>query len=255
MRSYLQYYTLSQPVLSRYPDALVGNYAVYPSDGYRYWYDYFEYYVEGQPAIKDQKAMYRQWYKDFTATGFTFAMPVSYTWARTFNWYDYKNTDYRWFYNMLLVASNAGKSTPRSIPVITWVHWNTIFYPGEPDTSVIQFSKQCYQELLWHMLLRNTNTLAMWCSPEENAEEVGLIHEVYAAAQEYGEFLDHGFPINFEIPSQPGTVISGLLHKDKVLVRRTDFGENRKAVSIMAGTVPIEIPYKPGKCQIISLGD
>ena len=79
MRSYLQYYTLSQPVLSRFPKALVGNYAVYPANGYRYWYDYFEYYVEGQPAIKDQKAMYRQWYEDFPATGFNFGMPVSYT--------------------------------------------------------------------------------------------------------------------------------------------------------------------------------
>jgi hypothetical protein len=204
MRSYLQYYTLSQPVLSRYPEALVGNYAVYPADGFRYWYDYFEYYVEGQPAIEDQKAKYRQWYDDFPATGFTFAMPVSYTWARTFNWYDFENTDYRWFYNMLLVASNAGKSTPRNIPVITWVHWNTIFYPGEPDETVNQFSEKSYQELLWHMLLRNTNTLAMWCSPEENAQEIRLIHEVYAAAQEYEEFLDNGLPINFDVPSQPG---------------------------------------------------
>jgi hypothetical protein len=240
MRSYLQYYTLSQPVLSRYPEALVGNYAVYPADGLRYWYDYFEYYVEGQPAIEDQKAKYRQWYDDFPATGFTFAMPVSYTWARTFNWYDFENTDYRWFYNMLLVASNAGKSTPRNIPVITWVHWNTIFYPGEPDETVNQFSEKSYQELLWHMLLRNTNTLAMWCSPEENAQEIRLIHEVYAAAQ-------------FDVPSQPGMVISGLILDDNVLVRRTDFGDNKTPVTIMAGTTPITVPYDPGKCQLISL--
>ena len=255
MRSYLQYYTLSQPVLSRFPKALVGNYAVYPANGYRYWYDYFEYYVEGQPAIKDQKAMYRQWYEDFPATGFNFGMPVSYTWARTFNWYDFENTDYRWFYNMLLVASNAGKSTPREIPVITWVHWNTIFFPDEPDDSIIQFGEENYQELLWHMLLRNTSTIAMWCSPNENAKEVRLIHEVFAAAQEYGEFLDQGLPINFEVPSQPGTIISGLIHEDTVLVRRTDFNGNMDAVTIMAGTVPIEVPFMPGKCQIISLYD
>jgi hypothetical protein len=253
MRSYLQYYTLSQPVLSRYPEALVGNYAVYPNDGYRYWYDYFEYYVEGQPAIEDQKAKYRQWYEDFPATGFTFAMPVSYTWARIFNWYNFDNTDYRWFYNMLLVASNAGKSTPRNIPVITWVHWNTIFYPGEPDTTVKQMTEESYQELLWHMLLRNTNTFAMWCDPKENAQEIRLIQEVYSAAQEYGDFLDQGLPVNFDVPSQPGTVISGLILNDEVLVRRTDFTDNKEPVTIMAGTTHVNVPYRPGICQLISL--
>ena len=253
MRSYLQYYTLSQRVLSRFPEALVGNYAVYPADGYRYWYDYFEYYVEGQPAIKDQKAMYRQWYEDFPNTGFNFGMPVSYTWARTFNWYNFENTDYRWFYNMLLVASNAGKSTPREIPVITWVHWNTIFFPDEPDESIIQFSEDNYQELLWHMLFRKTNTLAMWCSTDENAKEVRLLHEVYSAAQKYGEFLDQGLPINFDVPSQPGTVISGLILDEKVLIRRTDFADNKEPVTIMAGTIPVSVPYAPGKCQLISL--
>jgi hypothetical protein len=253
MRSYLQYYTLSQPVLSRFPEALVGNYAVYPNDGYRYWYDYFEYYVDGQPCIEDQRAKYRVWYDDFPATGFTFAMPVSYTWARTFHWYDFENTDYRWFYNMLLVASNAGKSTPRNIPVISWVHWHTIFYPGEPDPSVIQMSEGSYQELLWHMLLRGTNTLAMWCGTEENAKEVLLIHEVWAAAQEFGDFLDEGLPINFDVQSQPGTVISGLILNDQVLIRRTDFDENKEPVTILAGTTPVKVPYSPGKCQIISL--
>jgi hypothetical protein len=253
MRSYLKYYTLSEPVLSRFPDALVGNYAVYPHDGYRYWYDYFEFYVEGQPAKQDQEAKYREWYHDFPLTGFTFAMPVSYTWARTFEWYDFENTDYRWFYNMLLVASNAGKSTPHSIPVVTWVHWHTIFYPGEPDGTIKQFSEERYQELLWHMLLRRTSTLAMWCEPEENEQEIRLIHEVYAAAQAYGEFLDEGLPINFEVPSEPGTVISGLILEGKVLVRRTDFAENTAPVTIMAGTTPISVPYAPGKCQVISL--
>jgi len=253
IRSYLQYFTLSEPVLSRFPDALVGNYAVYPNDGYRYWYDYFEYYVDGQPAIKDQKAMYRKWYDDFPTTGFTYAMPVAYTWARTFDWYDFKNTDYRWFYNMLLVASNAGKSTPRNIPVITWVHWNTIFYPGEPDDSIVQFSEESYKELLWHMLLRGTNTFAMWCSPHEYPQEVSLVHEVYATAQEYGEFLDHGLPINFDIPSHPGTVISGLILNDQALIRRTDFGLNMDPVTIIIGSKLILVPYLPGKCEVISL--
>ena len=253
MRSYLQYYTLSQPVLSRFPDALVGNYAVYPNDGWRYWYDYFEHYVEGQPAVKDQKAMYRKWYQDFPSTGFTFAMPVAYTWERTFDWYDFENTDYRWFYNMLLVASNAGRNTPMNIPVVTWVHWNTIFHPGEPDPMVVQMSEGAYKELLWHMLFRGTSTLAMWCSPEEYASEVSLIHEVYAEAQKYGEFLDNGLPVNFEVPSRPGTVVSGLIYEDYLLARRTDFGVNREPVFIMAGTTPVMVPYAPGKCQVIHL--
>lgn len=255
MRSYLQYYTLSQPVLSRFSKALVGNYGVYPNDGYRYWYDYFEYYVDGQPFIKDQKAKYRKWYDDFPTTGFTYAMPVIYTWARIFHWYDFKNTDYRWFYNMLLVASNAGKSTPQNIPVISWVHWNTIFHPIDPDPSIVQMSEESYKELLWHMLLRGTDTFSMWCSPDEYADEVRLPQEVYAAAQKYGEYLDHGLPINFDVPSQPGTVVSGLIHNDRVLIRRADFGDNKQPVTILAGTVAITVPYAPGKCQVISLTD
>jgi hypothetical protein len=252
MRSYLQYFTFSEPVLSMFPDALVGNYAVYPNDGYRYWYDYFEYYVDGQPCMKDQKARYRKWYNDFPATGYTFAMPVSYTWERIFQWYDYENADYRWFYNMLLVASNAGKSTPPSIPIISFVHWHTIF-SNDPDSSISQMSKTGYQELLWHMLLRGTDTFFMWSGAEEFPEEIRLVHEVYVAAQQFGEFLDHGIPINFDVPQNPGTVISGLALKDRVLIRRTDFGNNREQVKMMAGTSEILVDFLPGRCQIIRL--
>jgi hypothetical protein len=253
MRSYLQYYSYSEPVLSRFPHALVGNYAVYPNDGYRYWYDYFEYYVDGQPYKSDQRAKYRQWYNDFPLTGFTYAMPVVYTWAPTFSWYDYENTDYRWFYNMLLVASNAGKSTPANIPVISFVHWNTIFEPGTPDPAVKQMSADKYQELLWHMLLRGTDTFFMWSEEKEFPEEVRLLHEVYAAAQQYGRFLDHGMPITFDVPDKPGVVISGLILGDQVLVRRTDFGNNRDPVEILAGTKMVPVRYSPGKCMVIDL--
>ena len=71
MRAYLQSYSYSEPVLTQFPDALVGNYAVYPNDGYRYWYDYFEYYADGQPFKEEQNAKYRKWYNDFPLTGFT----------------------------------------------------------------------------------------------------------------------------------------------------------------------------------------
>ena len=182
-------------------------------------------------------------------------MPVSYPWARTFRWYDFEPTDYRWFYNMLLVASNAGKSTPQNIPIVSWVHFSTVFYPDEPDSSVVPMSQESYQELLWHMLLRGTDTFAMWCSENEYAEEVRLVQEVYAAAQQYGAFLEHGLPITFEVPSQPGAVVSGLVLEDQVLVRRTDFGSSTEPVEVLAGTNVITVDHAPGQCQIITLGN
>lgn len=253
MRSYIQRYSLSEPVLKSFPHALVGNYAVYPNDGYRYWYDYFEYYVDGQPFKKDQAAKYRKWYNDFPLTGFTFAMPVVYPWSGIYNWYDFKSSDYRWFYNMLMNAGNAGKSTPRSIPVISFVHWHTIFEGASPNVGIKQMSKDAYQELLWHMLLRGTDTFFMWCGKEEYPEEVNLLQNVYADAQKYGRFLDHGMPLTFDIPAQPGTVISGLMLGDSLLVRRTDFGNNHDPVKIIAGTKTISVNYEPGKCRIIAI--
>jgi hypothetical protein len=253
MRAYLQSYSYSEPVLSQFPGALVGNYAVYPNDGYRYWYDYFEYYAEGQPYKPDQRAKYRKWYNDFPLTGFTCAMPVIYPWAGIYKWYDFDNSDYRWFYNMLLNSNNAGKSTPRTIPVIAFVHWHTIFEGSGADSTVKQLSRECYQELLWHMLLRGTDAFFLWCMDNENAEEVRLLHQVYAEAQQYGKFLDYGIPVTFNLPEKPGTVISGLILGDSVLVRRTDFDQNRDNVQIMAGTRMIEVAYAPGKCSTISI--
>ena len=61
-------------------------------------------------------------------------------------------------------------------------------------------------------------------------EEVRLVHEVYSAAQQYGNFLDHGWPISYDVPKYPGTVISGLSVGDKVWGRRTDFGNNKLPV-------------------------
>jgi hypothetical protein len=114
-------------------------------------------------------------------------------------------------------------------------------------------SKESYQELLWHMLLRGTDTFFLWAEKHEFPEEVRLLHEVYAAAQKYGDFLDHGIPINFDVPNEPGTVISGLALGDSVLIRRTDFGINHEPVEIIAGTKPVTIEYAPEICRIISL--
>ena len=252
LRCRLQREVYAEPVKQSFPAALVGNYGVYPHNGHRYWYDYYEYYVDGQPCQADQQAKYRKWYDEFPETGYTFAMPVIYPWRRIFDWYDYTDTDYRWFYNMLLVASNAGQHTPAEIPVISFVHWHTIEAENTAGTAV-QFSQVKYRELLWHVLLRGTDTFFLWCPLNVAQEEIRLVHQVYAEAQQYGQFFSEGTPINFSVPKQPGTVISGLELNGRVLIRRTDFGESTESVPITVNGRQIEVPPAPGQCQIISL--
>ena len=137
-------------------------------------------------------------------------MPVVYTWYPTYGWYDFDDPDYRWFYNLLLVASNAGRSKPGQVPVISFVHWHTTAPPAAADPQVKQFSREAYQELLWHMLLRGTDTFFLWCPEAEDFEECRLVQQVYAAAQPYAEFFKRGTPITFEVPKRPGAVVSGL---------------------------------------------
>ena len=251
IRSQLQCQCFVEPVRSCFPKALVGNYGVYPHNGYRYWYDYYEYYVEGQPYQPDQRARYRQWYHEFPETGYTFALPVVYTWRRMFDWYDYAETDYRWFYNMLLITSNAGQNTPAEIPIVSFVHWHTI--EAKPAVGTVkQFSETKYQELLWHMLLRGTDTFFVWSPRQEAAKEIRLVHQVYAEAQEYGEFLSKGRPISFAVPQEPGPVISGLRLEGRILLRRTDFGKTDGPVEITVDGRTIEVETCPGRCQILS---
>lgn len=254
LRGVLQRDTYAQPILSRFPKALVGNYAVYPSDGLRYWYDYFEAYEPGQPFVADQKSKVRKWVDEFSSSGYTFSMPVIYTWYPTFQWYDFEDLDYRWFYNMLLNASSAGENAPAGVPVISFVHWHTTAPPKDADPHVKQFSGEKYQELLWHMLLRGTDTFFLWSPDDEAPEEIRLLHPVYAAAQEYGEFLDSGTPIRFEVPKTPGPVISGLKLKDRVLVRRTDFGSATGPVEIQVDGQPLKVPSMPRQCQVLTMG-
>jgi len=172
--------------------------------------------------------------------------------AQDFDWYDYADTDYRWFYNMLLVASNAGQNTPAEVPIISFVHWHTI-ESGRSAGKAKQLSEAKYQELLWHTLLRGTDTFFLWCGRQQAAKEIELVHQVYAEAQEYGEFLSKGTPINFSVPRQPGTVISGLRLADRVLIRRTDFVESTGPIGIGIGNKRIKVEPAPGRCQIISL--
>jgi hypothetical protein len=254
LRSDLQRDTYAEPLLARFPMALVGNYALYPHNGFRYWYDYFEKPVVDRPALVDQKARYRHWANEFEGTGYTFAMPVVYTWSWTYQWYDYRVTDYRWFYNMLLVASNAGQHTPPATPIISFVHWHTTVPPDPPDPDLKAMSPWAYQELLWHMLLRGVDTFFLWCTEEEQTREIELLHPVWAAAQEYGEFLEGGIPISFAVPKHPGTVVSGLRLGQRILVRRTDFTPAPEPVEIRVDGKPVQIPPAAGKCQIVTLG-
>lgn len=253
IRSRLQKEVFADTVKKYFPHALVGNYGVYPHNGYRYWYDYFEKFVQGAPYKLEGGVKYRQWFQEFPLTGYTFAMPVVYTWYPIFNWYDFPDLDYRWFYNMLLVASNAGESTPMEIPIISFVHWTTTALPPHPDPEVKQFSQENYKELLWHMLLRGVDGFFLWCRESQLAQEIRPLHEVYAESLKYKEFLDKGEPISFGVPPYPGPVISGLRLEDRVLVRRTDFEEVRKAITLKVKGKTLKIPPLTGKCQILKL--
>ncbi len=253
LRADLQHDVYAEPLRRRFPDVLVGNYAVYPNDGFRYWYDYFETEDPTAPGLSDQRARYRHWASEFEASGYTFAMPVVYTWERIWNWFDYEPGDYRWFSNMLRVASNAGRHTPAGVPVISFVHWHTTAPSDPPNPSVQQMSESAYQELLWHMLLRGIDGFFLWCMPDEQVKEMSLLHPVWAAAQEYGDFLDHGVPVCFDVPMRPAPVVSALLWGDRLLARRTDYGTAGDPVELMVYGRPIRIPASPGRCQLLSV--
>jgi hypothetical protein len=101
------------------------------------------------------------------------------------------------------------------------------------------------------MLLRGTDTFFLWCRKEEAAKEIQLVHQVYSDAQRYGEFLSNGRPINFDVPKQPDTVISGLQLGNRILLRRTDFTETNEPVEIVIDDKRIKVENVPGQCQII----
>jgi hypothetical protein len=103
------------------------------------------------------------------------------------------------------------------------------------------------------MLLRGADTFYLWCGETEYPEEVRLLHEVYAAAQEYGEFLDKGIPVTFSVPSSPAPVVSALRLGDRLLVRRTDFGGVNGPVTIEVAGQHVVISESPGRCRILEL--
>ncbi len=253
IRSDLQRRVFAEPVLEARPAALVGNYAVYPDDGWREWYDYFETFEEGQPYLADGRAKYRHWAAEFPGTGYTFAMPVVYPWARLFGWYDFPDPDYRWFYNMLRVASNAGKSAPPGLPVIPFVHFHPINPEKYPAAGFRPMSREAYRELLWHILLRGADTFFLWAGEAEYPLEVRLLHEVWSEAQRFCEFLERGVPLAFDVPGAPAPVVSGLRWGDRILVRRTEFGASTAPVSLSIGGRKIDVGPAAGRMQVLNL--
>jgi hypothetical protein len=253
IRSDIQNEVFCKTIKQYFPKALIGNYGVNPHDGYRYWHDWFEKDVEEAPAIRDQKAVYRQWVHEFSDCGYTFAMPVLYTWYPIFGYYDFKNTDYRWFYNMLLEATSVGKHTPVQTPIIPFVHWSTTDPPKELPKDFAAMSETAYQELLWHILLRGHDTFCLWCPRPELPQELRPLHAVYAESLEYKEFLDKGEPVLFDVPKQPGTVVSALMLGNRLLVRRTDFADAPQEVRVQMAGKEVAIPKSDGKCQLIEL--
>ena len=237
IRSDLQRAAYASPILEAFPKALVGNYGVHPHEGVRYWYDYFEKEIPPDspvPMQTDGRARYREWAHEFGGTRFTFANPVIYTWYRLHAWYDFAESDHRWFRNLLLEGSGAGKATPANIPLIPFVHWTTTDPPQSPDPAVRQFTAERYQELLWHLLLRGHDSFFLWCMPGELATEMRLLHPIYAESLAHRDFLDGGRPITFDVPAPSAPIISGLRLGDRVLVRRTDWSSD-----IRPRTVPL----------------
>ena len=254
IRDEMQRECYAKVVRQYYPQALVGNYAEYPHDGWRYWYDYFETDAASPlPFRLDGREPERPWCADFAAQGYTFAMPVVYTWHRIFGWYDFADPDCRWFHSMLKVATNAGRSAPADLPIISFVHWHTTAPPKETEGQVKQMSEAAYQELLWHMLLRGHDGLAMWCTAPETLKETQLVQQVFAESLAYSEFIEQGTPVCFEIPRRPGAVVSALRLGDRLLVRRTEFGEAPAAAHLSVDGTAIPVPAAPGKCQILRI--
>ena len=238
-----------------YPDILICNYSVYPQSGVRYWYDYYEELPPDAPFFRDQEAKYRPWYHEFDPAGYTFANPVVYTWYATWSWYPrWDNDDYRWFYNLLKVGTNAGSHTPQDIPLVTWLHWHTTAPPADAP-EVPQMSEWAYQELIWHLYLRGSDGLMMWCTPEETTEEIRLITEVMDGMFAHREFIGDGRPVMFNVPNKPGTVVSGLRLGDRLLVRRTDFSDNQQPIRGVVDGRIVEVRRRDGETYEIDLSE
>ncbi|HUW30444.1 MAG TPA: hypothetical protein VM223_02405 [Planctomycetota bacterium] len=252
-RTAMQHDVWVQPLKAAFPAIRIGNYGMNSHDGFRYYKDFYEKFDPNLPHKKDQNMLYRPWAKEFEPSGYTLAMPVVYTWGWIFDAYTFPNKQYRWFYNMLLESTSVAKSTPASVPIMPFVHWSTTDPAKTPLEGFEAMSRETYEELLWHMLLRGCDTFAMWSPGPETAVEVQPVQKVYGDSLQYTEFLDKGKPVLFDVPKQPGTVVSALQLGGKLLVRRTDFAGNTKPMEVTIDGKKLSVPAAPGKCSIIDI--
>ena len=245
-RADLQREVFVNTVKKYFPDCLIGNYAVNPHDGYRYWWDYFEKEVEGATYQRKHNALFRKWFDEFRYSGYTIAMPVIYTWFRFFNDYNFEEKEYRWFYPLLKEGTSVGKNTPKNIPIISFVHWQTVEKPKQLPSDFTPLSREKYKELLWHLLFRRFDTFCLWSPLNEIAEEIKVLYEVYVESFKYNDFILKGEPIFWDVPEEPDSVISGLKLKNKLLIIRSDFSEKKEIIITKVDNKKIEIPIISG---------
>jgi len=248
-RAELQKIVFVNNVKEFYPDCLIGNYAVNPHDGYRYWYDYFEKEVEGAKYQKKHNALHRKWFDEFRGSGYTMAMPVIYTWYKFFNDYTFEQKEYRWFYPLMKEITSAGKNTGSGIPIISFVHWQTVLIPEKVPDDFVPLSREKYKQLLWHMLLRRHNGFCLWSPLKEMPEEIKVVDEVYIESLKYNDFILHGTPVFWDVPEEPETVVSGIKLKNKLLFVRTDFGKSEVIEKNIDGK-KVKIPAVSGPAII-----
>lgn len=241
-RAELQNEVFVKKVSKFYPKCLIGNYAVNPHDGYRYWWDYFEKETKGAIYQNMHNALHRKWFDEFRYTGYTMAMPVIYTWYRFFTGYGFEPKEYRWFYPLMKEITSVGKNTPSNIPVITFVHWQTVEKPENIPHDFSPLSRKKYKELLWHLLFRGHDAFCLWSPINEMAEEIKVVQEVYIESLKWNNFIVKGKPVLWQIPEEPDTVISGLRMNNKILVVRSDFIKEPQEIKVRFNGNQVKIP-------------
>jgi hypothetical protein len=103
------------------------------------------------------------------------------------------------------------------------------------------------------MLLRGTDTFFLWCKRQELAQEVRLVQQVYADSLQFKAYLDFGEPVNFAVPQNEGPVLSALRLGDRLLVRRSDFSDDQRPVSLKVDGRLVSVPRLEGACQILTV--
>jgi hypothetical protein len=263
LRAEMQRENFVQPVQACFPAVRIGNYAMNPHDGYRYYWDYYEEDAFGKPNLaegiayrREQGAYYRPWWRgEFETSGYNLAAPVIYAWYHLFANYAFTNTDYRWFYGMLLEGTSVTRHTPANTPLIPFLHGLPIGAPDKPSDRPAGFaplSAAMFKELAWHLLLRGADSFILW-APGDEVRELQPLQAAYAESLAYPEFFEKGTPVLFDLPNQPGVVVSALKLDGKLLVRRTDFGNPAGPFTITLDRQKLAVPLAPGRCQVLTL--